>query len=288
MLSTGLLHHLLDTMPHARITVACGPVAAGLFQRMPRLDRVIVVEKQRYDLHWLQLWRDCVRTRWDLAIDLRGSAVTLLLPAKKRRIMRGGRRPGHRTAHLAGVLNLDAPPMPVSWFDGEDDAVAAALLPGSGDPDAPYIGLGPTANWSGKVWPAQRFAALFAALRERIPGARPVVFAGPGQTEHAMAQALIDLLPVRAVDLRGKLSLPEVSAALSRCRLFVGNDSGLMHLSAATGIPTLGLFGPSRASEYAPTGPRTAFVEAPGPEGSAPIGGLSVQTALDAALELLT
>ncbi len=282
MLSTGLLDHLLRTVPDARISVACGPVAAGLFQRMPRLDRVIVVEKQKRDLHWLSLWRACVGTRWDLAIDLRGSALSFFIPARRRAIMRGGRRAGHRTLHLAGVLGLEPAPLPVAWFDAPDRDVAAAMLPG----DGPYIALGPTANWTGKVWPAANFAALFARLREAVPAARPVVFAGPGAAERALGQALIDRLD-DPIDLRGMLSLAEAAACLARCMLYVGNDSGLMHLAAATGIPTLGLFGPSRASEYAPAGPRAGFVQAPGPEGAAPIGGLRVETALHAALGLI-
>ena len=282
MLSTGLLDHLLRTMPNPEITIACGPVAAGLFERMPGRVRTIVVEKRPHDLHWLSLWRACVGTRWDLAIDLRGSAVTLLLPARRRAIMRGGRRSGHRIIHLGGVLGLDPPPVPVVWTAAADQARAEALLPAG----RPLVALGPTANWSGKVWPADRFAELFRRIRQALPDALPVVLAGPGEQEHAMAQGLLDRLD-EAVDLRGQLSLAEVAACLQRCRLYVGNDSGLMHLAAATGIPTLGLFGPSRPSEYAPIGRRAAFVVAPGPDGEAPIAGLSVEAAAASALRLL-
>jgi ADP-heptose:LPS heptosyltransferase len=281
VLSTGLLDHLLQTHPGARFTIACGPVAAGLFDRLPGRERTLIVEKQRYDLHWLRLWWQCVGTRWDLAIDLRGSATTWLLPARRRAIMRGGRRPGHRTGHVASVLGLDQPALPVVWTAAEDQARAEALLP-----DGPvWIGLGPTANWSGKVWPATHFIALFRALAASLPGAVPVVFAGPGEVERAMAAPVLEALP-GAVDLRGRLSLPEVAACLARCALFVGNDSGLMHLAAAAGAPTLGLFGPSRADEYAPVGRCTAIVVAPGESGSAPIAGLQVEAVLQAALWL--
>jgi ADP-heptose:LPS heptosyltransferase len=282
VLSTGLLRHLLHEAPDTRVTVACGPVAAGLFARMPGLDRIIVVEKRRYDLHWASLWLQCATTRWDLAIDLRGSAVTFLLPARSRRIMRGGRRPGHRLTHLAGVLGLDPPPAPTVWTAPADDANATRLLP----PTHRWIGLGPTANWVGKAWPHERFAALFRALRDQRPDLRPVILAGPGQAERAMAAPLLDAFP-DAVDLRGTLTLPEVAAALRRCALFLGNDSGLMHLSAAAGTPTLGLFGPSRVSEYGPTGPAARAVVAPGPEGGAPIDGLTVEMALAQAERLL-
>ena len=275
VLSTGLLDHLCRTHPDARFTIACGPIAAGLFAPMPGLERLIVVTKHPHDRHWLALWAACVRTRWDLAVDLRGSALTLFLAARRRRIMRGGRRPGHRLTHLAGVLDLAEPPLPVVWTTIAHDQAARTLLP-----DGPrWIGLGPTANWSGKAWPVERFADLFGRLRADQPDLRPVIFAGPGQTEHDMAAPLLTALP-EAIDLRGRLELPAVAASLRRCALFVGNDSGLMHLAAAAGAPTLGLFGPSRRSEYGPSGPNAGAVVAPGPEGAAPIDRLTVDAVL--------
>ena len=101
-----------------------------------------------------------------------------------------------------------------------------------------------------------------------------------------MAAPVIQALP-GSVDLVGRLSLPEVAACLQRVTLFVGNDSGLMHLAAASGAPTLGLFGRSRASEYAPAGRNATFIEAPGPEGEAPMDGLSVEDVAAAAFRLL-
>ncbi|WP_158745470.1 glycosyltransferase family 9 protein [Acidisphaera sp. L21] len=282
VLSTGLLDHLLRLHPDARFTIACGPVAVGVFDRMPNRERTLVMEKRRYDRHWLTLWSQTVTTLWDLAVDLRGSAITLLIPARHRAIMRGGRRPGHRLTHLAGTLNLSTPPLPVTWSAPEDHARAAALLP----PGAPIIALGPTANWSGKVWPADRFVALFRALEPSLPGARVAIFAGPGEAERAMAAPVLAALP-SAIDLAGKLTLAEAAACLARCRLFVGNDSGLMHLAAAAGTPTIGLFGPTPASEYAPAGRIATAVLAPGTPGRAPIEDLPVDLVVARAREML-
>jgi ADP-heptose:LPS heptosyltransferase len=259
VLSTGLLGHLLRAHPGAAVTIACGPAAAGVFAACPGA-RVIALPKKRFALHWLSLWREVAGTRWDIAVDLRGSALTSLIRAGERHVMRGGRVPGHRIAQLGAVLGLDPPPLPVAWTAPADDARAAALLPAGG----PIIGLGPTANWAGKVWDANRFVALFdrlAAADGPLPGARAAVFAGPGEAERAMAAPVLAALPrSRTIDLAGTLTLPEAAAALARCSLYVGNDSGLMHLAAAAGAPTLGLFGPSPPEEYAPSGPRAAFV----------------------------
>ena len=282
VLSTGLLDHMLRVYPEARFTIACGPVAAGVFARMPRLERTLLLEKRRFDLHWAGLWRQVMGTWWDLVVDLRGSALGFLVRARRRVMVRGGRRAGHKTAQLGAALGVVPPPLPGCWVGMGDVVRAASLLPGGG----PWIGLGPTANWSGKIWAPARFVALFQELAAGMPGARAVVFAGPGGAERAMAAPVLAGLP-GAVDLGGVLSLPEASACLARCAVFVGNDSGLMHLAAATGTPTLGLFGPSPAREYAPAGQRTAFVVAPGPEGAAAMADLTVEAALEAALRLL-
>ncbi len=168
------------------------------------------------------------------------------------------------------------------WTSPADDKAAIAALP-----DGPtWIGLGPTANWSGKTWPATRFIQLFATMQSRDPRLRPAIFAGPGPAERDMAAPLLRALP-DAIDLQGRFELPAVAASLRRCALFIGNDSGLMHLAAAAGAPTLGLFGPSRRSEYGPTGLRARAVVAPGPDGEASIEHLTVEAVLHEAEALL-
>lgn len=277
VLSTGLLDHLIRSHPDARITIACGPPAAGVFARMPNRERTLVIDKRPWDRHWLPLWAWAASHRWDLVVDIRGSALAFMVWAKRRAVMR--RRPGHKTAQLAAVLGLRDPPLPVAWTGPEDRARAASLLP----TDRPVVALGPTANWPPKAWPGEHFAMLFRRLEASLlPGARPAIFAGPGEQERAMAAPLLAALP-GAIDLCGRLTLPEAAACLTRAALYVGNDSGLMHLAAATGIPTLGLFGPTSAAEYAPAGRRAAAVTAPGPS----MGELAVSAVLNSAAQLL-
>ena len=281
VISCGILEALRLKYPQARFTIACGTVAEGVFTRFPALERLIVFEKERFDRHWLRLWTKLAPHVWDIAVDVRGSAITLALAVRKRHMLKGGRRPGRRYMQLGTALGFTPPPLPVAWTAPEDDAKALRLL-GEGL----ILALAPTANWEGKIWPAQRFIDLFYELSARMPGLRAAVFGGPGAAEAALAAPVLAALP-GAINLVGTLSLPEAAACLRRACLFVGNDSGLMHLSAAAGTPTLGLFGRSRASEYAPAGPRTATAIAPGPEGEAPMAGLSVEAVASAAFTLL-
>ncbi len=279
VLSTGLLDHLLRTYPQARFTVACGAVSEGVFTRMPRLERLISFDKRPRGMHWPPLWRATVGTWWDLVVDIRASAISWVLPTKRRAVMR--KRPGHKIAQLAAILGVSPPPVPVAWTGPDDRARAAALLPEG----APIIAIGPTANWTGKLWPAERFVDLALLLAtEDVKGARIAVFAGPGAQEAELAAPVLAALP-GAIDLTGQLSLPEAAACLARCAVFIGNDSGLMHLAAAAGCPTLGLFGASNASvdEYAPAGRRTGVAVTEG-DGMA---GISVAAARAAALKLL-
>ena len=79
VLSTGLLASLVENYPEAQFTIACGPYAAGLFRAVPRLERLIVLNKKSWNRHWLELWKACIGTRWDMVVDLRDSIVSRLL-----------------------------------------------------------------------------------------------------------------------------------------------------------------------------------------------------------------
>ncbi len=261
VLSTGLLAHLIERHPGARLTIACGPAAAPLFAAVPGLDEVIVMNKAPLALHWRKLWRATWARRWDLVVDLRGSGLAYLLRARERRVIAGSGAPLHRVSLLAQAFALAPPPSPRLWTGPEHRQAALRLMPAA--PKA--LALGPTANWIGKQWPADRFAALALRLTAAdgiLPGTPIAVFGAA--SERAMAAPLLAAIaPERRIDLVGHLDLLTAYACLGQAALYIGNDSGLMHMAAASGIPTLGLFGPSRDELYAPWGRCTALVRTP-------------------------
>ncbi len=260
VLTTGLLADLIERHADARIALACGPLAMPLFAAMPQVVRRISVVKRAASLHWFDLWRRCFSTRWDLIVDLRGSALAYLLTARRRMVYRRGDGDAHRLVDLARAFGLPEPPAPKIWTSPEDEAEAARLMPDGG----PVLALGPTANWQGKIWRAEYFTALIDRLTAPdgiLPEARVAVFAAAA--ERALAQPVLDAVPAgRLIDLVGAVDLTTAAAALGRCDLYIGNDSGLMHIAAAAGAPTLGLFGPSRPENYAPWVPRGAVARA--------------------------
>jgi lipopolysaccharide export system permease protein len=258
VLITGLVEAAARTAPP--VTLACGPAALPLFAHTPGIARRIALEKRALALHWMALWSTAIGTSWNRVIDLRGSAIAYALRASKRRVHHPGRGDRHQLTELAATLGLDPPPAPRLWLSEADRAAARRLVPMDR-----FLALAPTANWPGKIWPAERFAALAEALTGpggALADAGVVVLGAAG--EASLARPVLDRSP-RALDLVGRTTVNVAGAVLERARLVVANDSGLMHLAAAAGAPTVGLFGPSRAARYAPWGPRGRAVTTPLP-----------------------
>jgi heptosyltransferase-3 len=263
ILSTGLLDYMARTWPDGKVTVACGPLPKSIFEGFPNVERIIPVKKQKFHGHWWELWKQVIGTRWDIVVDLRDSAVSRLVFAKKRHVF--GQRKGealHKVEQAALIMKLSSVPAPNLFFTREQTSFAQKLIP-----DAPgmVLAVGPSANWIGKTWPAENFIKVIEWLTSHdglMPGARVAVFAAPG--EEAQAQPVLDSVPQgRRIDGIAKGNPGEVAAAIARCDLYIGNDSGLMHAAAAAGVPTLGLFGPSWPHLYAPWGEHTGYVCTP-------------------------
>lgn len=256
VLSTGILSHLIAGHPGLRITIVCGALPAPLFAAVPGCERLIVLHKRSFARHWLALWAACVGTKWDLIVDLRSTVIAWLLRARARHVVAKSRARIHRVRHLADLFGLAEPPPPRLWIAAEAAEEAARLIPSG----RPVLAVGPTANWHAKEWRGERFAELVRRLTGPsgiLPGASVAIF-GAAAERHA-AQTVIDAIaPERRIDLVGRIELTTAAACLARAAFYVGNDSGLMHLAAAAGVPTLGLFGPSPVEVYAPWGSHAA------------------------------
>ena len=262
VLSTGLLEHLNHTYPEAKVTVACGFLPQTIFEGFPNVERIIPMKKEKRHGHWIKLWKQVVGTKWDLVIDLRDSAVSRLVRAGGRHIFsKHIDKKKHKCQQAAQVMGLASVPSPKLYFTDAQKKFAADLIPEGGA----VIGIGPSANWIGKTWPADRFIELVAWLTAEdgiFPNARVAVFAAPGEEDQALP--VLNSVPEgRQIDGIAKGNPGEVAAALARCNFYLGNDSGLMHAAAAANVPTVGLFGPSYPHLYAPWGEHTAYAQTP-------------------------
>jgi heptosyltransferase-3 len=258
ILSTGLLEYLRAGNTKINVTIACGASAAPLFYDLPGLKQIIVLDKMILSLHWLRLWFLTIRTHWDIVIDLRNAPVTHLLMCHKRYALPRDQKNRRRVEQIASVLNLSEVVAPKIWTSEYYDSLAKELVPQG----KRILAIGPTANWQAKTWRSEYFSELI----ERLTGPSGIlsnsyVLLLGRDDERPMIQRLINSIPDdRLIDLIGRIDLLTAYACLKRSAFFIGNDSGLMHLAAASGTPTLGLFGPTQEELYAPWGDNTAIV----------------------------
>ncbi len=108
-----------------------------------------------------------------------------------------------------------------------------------------------------KIWPTERYGKLADWLDAK--GYRVVLLGSEG--DKRWTQEVSAASDNKPIDLAGKISLREVACILSCCRGVIANDSGLMHLGGALGVPTLGIFGHTNPSNYHPLGTQATYVE---------------------------
>ena len=264
VLSSGLIKALVEEVEGARFTIVASALTAPLFDHTPGLEQVIVMEKKPLSAHWFSLWREVRDRHWGLIVDTRGSPISSFLRRSRRAVHKPGDEPVHKVIEAARLLHLEAtPPAPHLYVSEVEHRRAEQLTAGEG----PILALAPAANWIGKMWPTEHFAQVARTLLGsggELAGGRLMVLGGPG--DRVVAAPLLNAVPKgRRIDLVDREPLLVTFAALAKARLFIGNDSGLMHLAAASGAPTLGLFGPSDDRLYAPWGDQVAVVRGPHP-----------------------
>ena len=111
--------------------------------------------------------------------------------------------------------------------------------------------VNPGGGWAAKRWPAENFAALLAALTRACP-LTPVVTYGPG--EESLAEAILQGSGNPAA-VSIATDIPEFIALARRAKLFVGTDTGPLHLASAVGTPVVGIYGPTNPKRHGPFSP---------------------------------
>ncbi len=197
--------------------------------------------------------------------------------------------------HAAGVQNLvEGPPRPLPTSHAIDQlasplarlgiplagrAVRLNLAPApSGSPD---FALHPGSGSPAKNWPAARWHALAEALLTEFPSARLAVIGG--ETDADALGAMRGLEDDPRVDFLENLALDDLAARLSGVRLYIGHDTGISHLAAVAGAPSLLLFGPTDPGVWAPPHDHVRVLRAP----DGKLDDLGLDAVLDAARRMV-
>ena len=133
ILSSGVLAHLVDSLPQAVFTIVGSAASAPLFADTPRLAKTIVLEREGH-FEWIALWNQVRGTKWGLIVDMRGSDLSGKL-RRERRAVRGKTPEGlHAVEAAAAVLKLEPEetPAPRLFFSDQTLDEAKALFPASG------------------------------------------------------------------------------------------------------------------------------------------------------------
>lgn len=264
VLTTPALEALHQRFPEASMDLVADSRSSSIFAHCPYRDHIFHKNKKAGWRGLVNLVRRLRRTRYDLVVDLRTDGLAYLLSAKKRLTKRKAKPAGPHAVEypMAAIASLLPPATPIPpcqiWLQTEQTQLAKAWL--SRLPGNRWLALGPGANWAPKIWPAPAFIALVHAVKHRFDG---VALVGSPQ-DRARCQRVAADLPLPYMDLCGATDLLQAAAVLQQTSLFVGNDSGLGHLAAAAGTPTVTVFGPGQPERYRPWGGYSRWLTAPG------------------------
>lgn len=275
--------------PQSRITALVTPLSEGILSVQPYVDETIVYDVFGGDrglLGLLRIIRLLRARKFDCVIDFEQhfqltSIIAYLTRAPRRLGFYFGRSPrkgiftnpvcfdperhmvdsymrlleplgicADRVEELERIFIPDEDAWPVeAWLRergiGPDD-ILVGVHPGSG-PRAPA-----------KRWGVEKYAEIIRRLRREYD-ARIVVTGSPGERE--LAERIIGLAGREGVhNASGDFNIRQTTALLKNCRLFISNDTGPMHMAAALGRPTIGIFGPETPVRYGPVGKSSTAV----------------------------
>jgi heptosyltransferase-3 len=260
VMTTPVLEAIHNSAPELRIDIVADQRSQEIFTHCPYRDQILLRDKRAGLSGTIALIKQLRQNRYRLVADLRTDGLAYLLRAGHRYTRWRAPAPAGPHAvqrHMAVVqafTGATIPPCRVWLAAGE--RVLPDQLPRS-------LSLAPGANWPGKCWPAGAYVALLEHTEDLFD---QIVLMGNEQDKlltTQITQQLAGPLAGRCVDLAGRTTLLDAATVLSHSRAFVGNDSGLGHLGAAVGTPTLTVFGPGEPERYHPWGERANWLSAP-------------------------
>jgi len=222
---------------------------------------VALLLQNAFDAAWLA-WRAQIPQRIGYARDARSLLLTHAI-----KVPRPGEIPPHEKFYYLELLRR------AGWLDQlHDDAHITLNVPDAARhralqtflesgvrPHALRIAVGAGASYgSAKCWPPDRFAKAINALLSQHD-ADVILFGTP--SEIPVTSAIAAELQRPPINLTGKTTIADLPGLLSQCHLFLGNDSGAMHVAAAVGLPVVAIFGPTDPEGTSPVTPRAAIVQ---------------------------
>ncbi len=280
LLATPTLRAIKAARPEVRVTMMVNRGTEDVLSGNPDLDEIMVLDKESLVAQW-RLIAGLRRRRFDTVIDLTDGDRSALLSWISGAPVRIGFNDEHRwrgkryTQVVQPVLGVrhrvdrdqaalrslgihGGEKAPSLRLTGEDESRADQLLDRLGIRRDRLIAIiQPGARYWFKAWPYERFAELADRLASDY-GCQVLI--GGSREEEALAQRIHEAAKSHPISIAGQATLKQFAAIAKRAALFVGNDSGAMHIAAAVGTPMVALFGPSNPEEWGPRGDRVTVL----------------------------
>ena len=275
-----------ETWPEARISVLAKPWVAEVYRLLPEVDEVIVFEepgRHAGAAGKLRLARELREHGFDVAILLQNAIEAAIIARLAGIPLRAGynsdgrglllthsvrRTRAIRQVHqinyyleMVRALGCASAGPDVRLRPGKDHEETAEKLKGTFGIGGghPLIGIAPGAAYGpAKKWFPARFAAVVDRLLDEAGGGQAVLFGSVGDRESTAEVQRNACHPL--IDIAGKTNLKDAIALIARCDVFISNDSGLMHVSGALGVPTVAIFGSTNPRTTSPVGKKSVVI----------------------------
>lgn len=281
------LEAVRENFPAARITVLARPWVAPVFENHPAVNNILIYNRhdsiKKNISEFFNMASLIKKKRYDLAVLFQNAfeaALLAFMGGVKHRLgfdsdgrgflLNHGIKRGreifevHQVEYYLSILKaagLKAESRnPVLHLSEKDLAKAGKLLESEGIAINDFIlGISPGAIFgNAKRWPLERFAKISDWASDRW-GAKVIILGSKKEKEIGIKMA--GIMKNRAAGFCGNTSLGEAMGLISKCSFFVTNDSGLMHVAAALGVPTLAIFGSTDHVATGPRGSRTKIIK---------------------------
>ena len=264
VLSTAVIQPLRAHFPNAHITFLVGPRAFNLLATEPNIDATLIYDNRGEHAGWkgrLHLIKTLRRDKFDLVVNLRDSLAARCIGAEHWGMVRGDSNRHAVTRYLEvlqghGIDTTDAHPH--LQLTEDEQTMARCFLTEAGiTSERLLIGIHPGGNWEYKLWSAKNYALVANALC-RAQNAAILLFAGPNERElQKQVSELMDAPPI----LVKTDNLRHLAALISVCDVYIGNDTGPMHIAAAVDTPVVALFGSTNHIRSGPYGEKRTVVQ---------------------------
>ena len=257
VLSTAVIQPLRRHFRDAHITFLVGPRAFDLLATDPNIDATLVYDNRGEHAGWkgrLRLIRTLRLEKFDLVVNLRDSLMARCIGAKHWGMLHGDSNRHAVTRYLEvlqgrGVDTTDAHPL-LELTEAERTAAHNFLVEAGLKSERLLIGIHPGGNWEYKLWDGKNYADVASILAEKLDAAI-LLFAGPN--EHALQAQVAEKMDVPPILVKTD-DLRHLAALLSACDVYIGNDTGPMHIAAAVGTLVVALFGSTNHIRSGPYG----------------------------------